>query len=271
MQGNENKDRFAFGSNWSNFSNTIDLDALEEAKKGLLKLLPEEKIRGAEFLDIGCGSGLSSLAALALGAKKVVAFDYDKDSVKTTTELLTQYAKDSDWVCFQDDILNLSFEPQPFDIVYSWGVLHHTGDMQKAIHNAFQYVKPAGICCIALYGKTPLCWAWTIEKKLYNRMPLLRKPLTCLYKFLFSMAMTLSLRNMARYVKTYRGKRGMNWHHDVLDWLGGYPYESITPESMAVLAKNNHLKVSKQWVRKRSGLFGSGCDEYVLEPIDPIQ
>ena len=64
------------------------------------------------------------------------------------------------------------FDPQiesmgSFDFVYSWGVLHHTGDMYRALRGAAGRVAPGGRFLFALYRRTPLCWLWKLEKRWY--------------------------------------------------------------------------------------------------------
>ena len=128
--------RFEFGKNWSEYSESIDDSRIEIAIQELSTLLPD--LKGKTFLDIGSGSGLHSLAALRLGASKIVAIDYDLDSVNTTKAVLKRFAPEQSWEVFQGDILNPSIEGD-FDVVYSWGVLHHTGNMWRAIENAVNF------------------------------------------------------------------------------------------------------------------------------------
>lgn len=58
---------FAFGENWKSFTHIIDEGCIAEAENGMRRLFPNGELAGARFLDIGCGSGLSSLAAARLG------------------------------------------------------------------------------------------------------------------------------------------------------------------------------------------------------------
>ena len=90
------------------------------------------------FLDVGCGSGLHSPAALTAGAKRIVSFDLDSDSVETSRRLWELVGKPKNWVICQGSILDHEFVTtlEPADIVYSWGVLHHTGDMWTALRYA---------------------------------------------------------------------------------------------------------------------------------------
>jgi 2-polyprenyl-6-hydroxyphenyl methylase/3-demethylubiquinone-9 3-methyltransferase len=219
------------------------------------------------FLDIGSGSGLSSLAARRLGAR-VVSFDYDPKSVECTTALREQFfPHDPDWRVEQGSILDRGYLEKlgRFDIVYSWGVLHHTGAMADAVDNASQLVLPPGMLILALYRKTPLCSFWALEKRWYCRASLRAQAFARgLYVGLMRLGFALLRRDFRTYITDYRSKRGMDYIHDVHDWLGGFPYESISPEDVAkTMAALGFEPVRSQVRRASFGLFGSGCDEYV--------
>src|SRR5215213_1120252 len=129
--------RFSFGENWREFLEHIDDQRIEIAEKAILSLLGQQRLDGLTFLDIGSGSGLSSLAARRLGAR-VHSFDYDPQSVACTQELKRRYfPEDSDWTVEEGSVLDRDYLESlgKFDIVYSWGVLHHTGDMWRALEN----------------------------------------------------------------------------------------------------------------------------------------
>src|SRR5690349_21262868 len=80
--------RFGFGENWRDFvANSVSPARVEAAVAGLRRICRSADLTGKVFLDIGCGSGLSSLAACVLGARRVVAFDFDENSVAASTAL----------------------------------------------------------------------------------------------------------------------------------------------------------------------------------------
>src|SRR5262249_54189063 len=137
---------FAFGKNWANFAPLIDTQRIGEAKKGLLKLIPKHKLSGQSFLDIGCGSGLSSLAAADLGVTRIFAIDVDPDSVATARVLLSAEKIDTLWRVEAMSVFDLDpTRDGKFGIVYSWGVLHHTGNMWMAVRKAASMVEPNGL------------------------------------------------------------------------------------------------------------------------------
>jgi predicted RNA methylase len=262
---------FKFGENWKNFSSQINEERIDEAKKSLVKFFGKSGIEGKTFLDIGCGSGLFSLAALLLGAKKVVAVDIDADSVETTRHVLQTFAPKKDFTVEVVSVFDLDPKKHgTFDIVYSWGVLHHTGDMETAIEKASQMVGPKGLFALALYTKTPLCGFWKKEKRIYTNAPkLVQFFMRSIWYSLFILSQIIFRQNVIAYIRNYKSSRGMSFSHDVHDWLGGFPYESISPEEMHALARKFHLKRHSEFLIKapRLGLLGTGCDEYVFEKL----
>jgi SAM-dependent methyltransferase len=261
--------RFEFGDNWRSFLNRLDADRIGEAEKSLKWLLNCERLDGQRFLDIGSGSGLCSLVARGLGAD-VVSFDYDPQSVRCTATLRERFfPNDSTWAVERGSILDAGFVSKlgQFDIVYSWGVLHHTGAMRDAIGKAAQLVAPGGTLALALYRKTALCWFWALEKRWYCRAPeAAQARARVAYVSLLQAAFALTRRDFATYVSNYSGNRGMDFAHDVHDWLGGYPYESVGPTEVAALLTKLGFEQKRAKIHGASiGWFGSGCNEYVYE------
>lgn len=258
---------FAFGENWQNYSQLIDEKRIEVAIKDLSRLLPKEELAGRTFLDIGCGSGLHSLAALRLGAASVTSTDIDPKSVETTRQVIERFNSGKQAAIKQNSVFDLSTrEMGTFDIVYSWGVLHHTGDMYGAIRKAASLVAPKGVLVLALYRETKMCQFWKVEKRFYTKAPAFIK---FTINIVFSLALLLDqLRrgnNPIRYIRNYSSNRGMSFYHDIKDWLGGYPYESISRTEMHALAESLGFSVRREFVAPSGlGLFGSGCDEFVL-------
>jgi 2-polyprenyl-6-hydroxyphenyl methylase/3-demethylubiquinone-9 3-methyltransferase len=260
---------FEFGKNWSDYSRLIDQFAVQEAEKGILALIPAEAIRGAAWLDIGSGSGIHSLAAARLGAAEVTAVDIDADSVATTTRVLAEngvQARTERRSVFELDRLG------EFDIVYSWGVLHHTGAMWRAVRCAAERVKPGGILAIALYQKTPLCGAWTREKELYTAAPEpVRMAVRAVYVAAYCINALARGQNPFRHIRDYKSSRGMSFLHDVHDWLGGFPYESATPEETDTFVRAlGFERLSVREGRPGRGYLGTGCAEYVYRKNPPV-
>jgi 2-polyprenyl-3-methyl-5-hydroxy-6-metoxy-1,4-benzoquinol methylase len=261
------KDRFAFGENWRSFLAQLDDARIAAAERSLQDLLGWARLDDLRFLDIGSGSGLSSLVARRLGAS-VYSFDYDSQSVECTKALRARFFPDDpNWQAEQGSILDRDYLARlgRFDIVYSWGVLHHTGAMLEAIANAARLVAPGGIFVFALYRKTRLCWLWSLEKRWYCRASPRAQAVACrVYVALMRLAFVLAGRDFGDHVSNYRSCRGMDYVHDIRDWLGGYPYESIGPAQVAqAMSRLGFAHLLSKVQPYSTGLFGSGCDEYV--------
>src|SRR3954447_16373389 len=84
--------RFAFGENWRSFLDSLTEERIDKASRAIARTIGEHRLDGAAVLDAGSGSGLSSLAALRLGAARVHSFDYDPASVACTAELKRRHA-----------------------------------------------------------------------------------------------------------------------------------------------------------------------------------
>jgi len=261
---------FEFGENWERYSALINGERVREARVGLQKLLSGEDLRGKSFLDIGCGSGLHSLAAVQLGALRIVAIDLDPRSVETTEKILAGHVKGKDLTVSRASVFDLRPEIQgEFDIVYSWGVLHHTGSMREAISLASRLVKPKGLFVFALYRKTRMCRFWAWEKRWYAKTsPGMQKLARSVYLCLFKGNMFIGGKSFQNYLEEYKCNRGMDFYHDVHDWMGGYPYESISPDEVDRLMRSLAFGLVRRFLREESfllklGIFGGGNDEYV--------
>jgi 2-polyprenyl-3-methyl-5-hydroxy-6-metoxy-1,4-benzoquinol methylase len=255
---------FSFGENWSQYSEKIDEARIVEAEKSLIRLVGRENIEGKTFLDIGCGSGLFSLAAVRLGARKLLAVDLDPKSVETTRKTLSRYAPGGSWDVQNISVFNLNAEKLGvFDVVYSWGVLHHTGAMYQAITKASTMVAPGGMISLALYGKTPFCGMWRVEKRIYSNSPKwIQKIIEACYLTVVRARLALKGESYKQRQEKYWEQRGMDMYYDTRDWLGGYPYESISPEEAKTFMRGLGFDQVRSFVEPCIGLLGAGCDEY---------
>ena len=149
--------RYGFGANWKHYVETSLNEArIANAVQSLRDLLALETLRGETFLDIGCGSGLFSLAACRLDAARVISFDFDADSVRTSQWLRErERIPEARWSIQQGSVLDPAFMASlpEVAILYSWGVLHHTGRMWDAIDAAAAKVAPGGRFAISIYNR----------------------------------------------------------------------------------------------------------------------
>jgi 2-polyprenyl-3-methyl-5-hydroxy-6-metoxy-1,4-benzoquinol methylase len=245
--------RFEFGKNWGYFLEHLDEHRIKTAEASLLAKLNVSDLKDKTFLDIGSGSGLFSLAARRLGAN-VHSFDYDPQSVACTRRLKdTYFPNDPAWKIEEGSVLDENYIRSlgQFDIVYSWGVLHHTGDMWRAIGHAQLASKPGGKIFIAIYNDQGR-WSrrWRLIKRLYNRLPkLLKLPYAVIVMGVRELPQIIKdvIRlSPGRYVRRwtrYADNRGMSYWHDLVDWVGGYPFEVATPEQVFEFFKQRGFRL----------------------------
>jgi len=263
-------ERFAFGRNWQQLLRVIDEERINHAETSLARMLRLHQLNGLRFLDIGCGSGLSSLAARRLGAV-VHAFDFDAQSVACAIELRRRYGfDDSAWTIEEGSVLDPSYIARlgTFDIVYSWGVLHHTGRMWDALATTCSAVAPNGRLFIAVYndlGTSTARWRWI--KRTYNQLPASLKPLFTLaaiapaeFKALLRACVKLRPSEYLRSWTAYN-ERGMHRWRDIVDWVGGYPYEVATPEQVFDFCQARGFTL----LSMHCGGVGLGCNEFVFQ------
>lgn len=270
-------DKFAFGQNWAKFLQTVDPQSVAGAEQSLRRLLHVQDLQSQTFLDAGSGSGLFSLAAFQMGAR-VVSFDADPDSVACTEQLRAGVTAADRWTVHRGSLLDQEFLSTlaPSDVVYCWGVAHHTGDMWRAIENLTSLVAPGGKLAVAIYNDEQyISRAWHTVKRLYQRLP---RGLRGIYVaviwmvlFLRRAAVTLAaclvrlviLRNplvpISNWIHETR-LRGMSSWHDLVDWIGGWPFEVARPEEVFRFLRDRGFRMLEMTT---SG--GHGCNELVFE------
>lgn len=255
----DGRNRFAFGENWQKYLSKLTPARVAAARRSLAKLLDREDLSGVRFLDVGSGSGLFSLAAFDLGAT-VTSFDFDAKSVECARRLSEmRSASEERWQIVRGSVLDQGFVQHlaRFDVVYAWGVLHHTGSMWTAMANVTSCVEPGGKLILAIYNDQGwISKFWWVVKRTYNRIPVSR---------IFIIALFAPYLYLGRYViRAITGRlaeeRGMDLWNDMIDWLGGYPFETTKPEEIdSFFEQYGFSCVKSKLVGRRHG-----CNEFVM-------
>jgi 2-polyprenyl-6-hydroxyphenyl methylase/3-demethylubiquinone-9 3-methyltransferase len=238
---------FSFGKNWRDFVDHMSDEAVQGARSDIEEWFGQENVSGKTVLDIGCGSGIHSLCFHMLGAKEIVSLDVDPHSVSTTKLLWERAGKPSNWTVLQGSILDRDFVDQlgQHELVYSWGVLHHTGAMWQALENACTRVQQGGRFWIALYVKGPTYPEHLALKQRYNRHPWWRKKIM-VWRYIYHYYMAPRWRaGLNPFGWNTTSTRGMNVYRDVIDWLGGLPYEVASKEEVVSFCGERGFTIEK--------------------------
>jgi 2-polyprenyl-6-hydroxyphenyl methylase/3-demethylubiquinone-9 3-methyltransferase len=254
---------FSFGKNWNDYVEGVDADDIAGAVRDIVAWLGEDGVRGKRIIDVGSGSGIHSLAFHRLGAESVHSFDYDQYSVGATAKLRERVGPPSNWIVEHGSALDVDYVRSlgTFDIVYSWGVLHHTGAMWQAIDNTSRLVAPGGLLWISLYAKGPRYAADLALKRKFNASGRLGKRVMISRRILKRM-----LRRVRHFQNPFawnqRVGRGMNVYHDIIDWLGGLPYETATADEVVTFMRQRGFALERIEVKT-----DGACSKYVLSRL----
>ena len=253
--------KFTFGKNWKRFAQSIDDKSIELASSYLQKWLGDQYSK-ARIIDIGCGSGLFSLAMYRKGCQEIVSFDYDLDSVETTMELCCREGRPENWQVFSGSILDNDLVQRlgQFDIVHCWGVLHHTGAMWTALDNTLKLMKPSSSLLLAIYVKGPSYEKHLKIKTRYNKARFLLRRYMELNYYLIPL-----FRHLFKHRKSFsdwnvKTERGMLPWFDMFDWLGGLPYEVASVDEVIHFCGDRNITLEKL-----EETIEGGCNVYLFK------
>jgi 2-polyprenyl-3-methyl-5-hydroxy-6-metoxy-1,4-benzoquinol methylase len=229
---------FSFGANWQSFVESMPKAAIDEAVEGVKQWLDADRVAGRSVVDVGSGSGIHSLAFLRLGASSVRSFDFDPKSVDATKAVWRKLGEPRTWDISSGSILDEAFTGAlgTFDIVYSWGVLHHTGALWHALDQATKLVAPGGCLWVAIYVSGPSYPRHLATKRRYNAAsPVVKRVMEAAALARVALSNARRTSNPLKWLP--QKERGMGHRHDVKDWLGGLPYEVASADEVVTFCR----------------------------------
>jgi len=230
-------------------------------------LMNNENISGKTFLDIGFGQGLSLLNATTLGAKTVgcdinpkckEVLELNKQKYPALKDTTIPVVVGS--ITEKETVERIKTYNNKFDIVHSWGVLHHTGKMWKSIDICSDLVNNNGELIISIYNKHWSSASWKLIKWFYNISPQFIRWFMIKIFYLIIM--------IAKFLVTMQNplkkERGMNFYYDIIDWIGGYPYEYATLDEITdYICKKGYVLISK-----KKAQVPTGCNEFIFRRVE---
>ena len=263
------KPQFDFGENWSDFSaNALTSERIRQAREEFAGFMARGTagIVRKSFLDIGFGQGLSLLSAASMGAV-AVGCDLNPKCAQVLERNRQHYPEVAgraipvvvgsilDPVTL-DTLKKLAPGELGYDIVHSWGVLHHTGSMWQGIDNAASLVRPGGTLFLALYNRHWTSPVWAAIKYCYVRWPdwMQRMIVGVCYPVILAAKWAVTRRNPMSM------DRGMDFYYNVVDWVGGYPYEYASTAEVARHLERCHFVLRASTPAN----VPTGCNEYVF-------
>jgi 2-polyprenyl-3-methyl-5-hydroxy-6-metoxy-1,4-benzoquinol methylase len=257
--------QFDFGQNWIEFAKqALTPEKVEQARQDFSHLFSGINLNGATFLDIGFGQGLGLISAQKAGAyvfgsdinpkcRQALALSASVLNLSLDIPVVIGSILDADVV---SRISGLVAPRTGFSIVHSWGVLHHTGNMKKAIENASSLVDDNGYLVLAIYNKHWTSPAWRFIKWVYCFSPAwLQAALNRLFFPVIAFA-KFCVTGRNPFVKN----RGMDFYYDVIDWIGGYPYEYASGKELEALL----APMGFRCVKFEPAEVPTGCNEFVF-------
>ncbi|MDC1073056.1 class I SAM-dependent methyltransferase [Gammaproteobacteria bacterium] len=259
------KKMFDFGENWKHYSNAVlTQNHISEAEEAFETLTREIDLKSRNFLDVGFGQGLSAFLAAKKGAN-VTCLDINlkcEEALKSTEKFFDSSVKKNinlNIGSILDSSIIKKFKndfPRGFDVIHSWGVLHHTGNMNQAFFNCASMLAEDGFLIIAIYNRHWSSPVWRVLKRIYCNTPVIGKKIliTFFTPIIFLAKLIVTGKN------PLRSARGMDFFVDIVDWVGGYPYEYASVVEIEEIGRKNNLQLENV----RPSNVPTGCNEFIF-------
>jgi SAM-dependent methyltransferase len=134
------------------------------------RFVPFSDLAGKDVLEVGCGSGFAVQLFAEAGAR-VTAVDLTDWAVTTTRARLDAFGLPAD--VRRADGENLPFPDECFDLVFSWGVIHHSSDMEAALGELVRVCRPGGRLVLMVYNRRSLFFV--VYRALAHFLPTARR------------------------------------------------------------------------------------------------
>ena len=219
-----------------------------------------QDIEGKSVLDAGCGTGIFSIIFARNGAASVLGIDISEGSLETAKALKTKF--DLENASFQkQDMLDLPFADESFDIVWAWGTVHHTTDPFKAMSELIRVLRAEGSILLAVYTRTRVTFLHEIIRKALVRTP--RKTWKALSKIL---ALVLSP-VVYFFKKREKSRKGEKLEELIMDWYFVPIRHYYYPEEIKVFLEEQGFTIEKYL--PASGRFNSTSNFIYKARKDP--
>jgi SAM-dependent methyltransferase len=223
-----------------NWRENVDKFILDELQ------MTREQIRGKRVLDAGCGQGRWSYGFIKLGAT-VRGIDTSVSAIKYANEHLKRTTPPARFCVLNvldERQLSKVFNNAEFDIIWCWGVLHHTGDPEKGFDNLVKLLKPGGTIHLYLYGKKS--FVNKFWRRVFNVMPLDKRK-----RLAERMARLQTLVGKIKLNKVTRFPVGAFYNLFPFSPSAHSNFDAYSPS----LASNHAEKEVKEWFTKRGLIF----------------
>lgn len=114
------------------------------------QLIEFDDLKDKKVLEVGCGAG-GTAALFSLKGAKITAIDISERAVQLTRKRFSLYGLGGDVLL--GDAENVKFGDGEFDLVWAWGVIHHTAQTQRAVNEIYRVLKPGGEAKVMVYHK----------------------------------------------------------------------------------------------------------------------